>query len=200
MSIQSDNERVKDIFRAYALRCEEFSKEEMHQSKTPDFRVYQGSEIAFYCEVKSAAEDDWIDRELASAPEGMLVGGVRHDPVYNRIASKIHHAVQQFDAVNPDQVHPNVLVFINQDRHADKHDLEAVLTGSIPLRGGGRLPGFAQYSHGRIRDEKFRIHLYLWLDEALNGKFFVFSERMPTHYAKLVDLFTAKDQDIRPLG
>jgi hypothetical protein len=199
MSIQPDNERVKELFQAYALRCEQFSKEEMHESKTPDFRVYQGSEMAFFCEVKSAAEDEWLNRQLDSAPAGMLVGGARHDPIYNRIENKIHEAIKQFDAVNPIQAHPNVLVLVNHDRHADKSDLEAVLTGSIPLQGGGRLHGFTNYSHGRIRDDKFRIHLYLWLDEALNGKFFLFSERIPTHYAKLKDLFSAKDEYIRPI-
>jgi hypothetical protein len=200
MSVHLDNQRVRQLFETYNLRAEGFSKEKMCQSKTPDFRVYRGSEFVFFCEVKSAVEDEWLDRQLLSAPTETLVGGVRQDPIYNRIENKIHQAVQQFDAVNPNQAHPNVLVLVNHDRHADRVDLEAVLAGSIPLQGGGRLRGFTNYSHGRIRDDKFRIHLYLWLDEALNGKFFVFSERIPAHYAKLIDLFSAKDECIRSLG
>jgi len=200
MSVESDNERVKEIFRPYNLWCEEFSKEEMRQSKSPDFRVHRDSQMAFFCEVKSTAEDEWLDRQLTSAPIGSLVGGVRQDPIYNRIESKIHQAVQQFDAVNPAQAHPNVLVFVNHDSHADRYDLESVLTGSIPLQGGRRLRGFRKYSHGRIRDDKFRIHLYLWLDEVLRGKSFVFNEGTPAHYTSLVDLFSVKSEDVRLLG
>ncbi len=200
MSIESDNARVKELFEAYGLRCEGFSKDEMRKSKTPDFRVYRGAEMACFCEVKSAAEDEWLDRQLNSAPTGTLVGGARNDPIYNRIENKIHEAIKQFDAVNPSQAHPNVLVLVNHDKHANRFDLEAVLIGSIPVQGGGRLRGFTNYSHGRIRDEKFRIHLYLWVDEVLNGKSFVFNEAIPAHYTRLVDLFSAKDEFIRRVG
>ena len=61
-----------------------------------------------------------------------LVGGSRNDPVYNRIADDIHQAVRQFDAVNPDLEHPNVLAFLNDPgSHSDYGDLIGVLTGQF---------------------------------------------------------------------
>ena len=65
--------------------------------------------LAGYCEVKSP-RDDWLDEQLERAPPGMIVGGGRPDPTFNRIARNIVKAVKQFDAVNPDHSLSNVPV------------------------------------------------------------------------------------------
>ncbi|MBI5194085.1 MAG: hypothetical protein HZA08_11690 [Nitrospirae bacterium] len=94
-----------------------------------------------------------------------LVGGSRNDPVYNRIADDIHQAVRQFDAVNPDLEHPNVLAFLNDPgSHCDYGDLIGVLTGQFITDNGRLLPLFTSYSEGRIREEKLRVNLYIWIE------------------------------------
>ena len=35
-----------------------FTKAELRQGRTPDFRVFAGDELAFYCQVKEAQEDE----------------------------------------------------------------------------------------------------------------------------------------------
>lgn len=158
--------RVRDYFIAHGLRVERFTKTEMRQGRTPDFKVFADSELAFYCEVKTAQEDEWLDRQLAAAPPGTLVGGLRPDPTYNRLCNYINNAVDQMDAVNPGMmVHPNVLAIVNGDDGAGFTDLIQVLTGNAYGESGKVIPMFREYSEGRIPNTKLRVHLYLWLNE-----------------------------------
>jgi hypothetical protein len=190
--MDSDNQRIARFLTRYRFRCEPFSKDELTRSKTPDFRVFQGSNLAFFCEVKSIEQDRWLDDQLSEALSGELAGGLQHDPVYNRVSNKVHEAVQQFDAVNLDRTRPNVLVFVNRDRMADYNDLGATLTGGIPLERGGTFWGFSEYSDGRIREEKYRIDLYIWLDiwldENCGKRKMYFTQAHEGHYDKLLGL------------
>jgi len=149
----------------HGLRAERFTKLEMRQSKTPDFRVFKSTEFAFYCESKHVQYDEWLDRQLANAQPLEIVGGLRHDPIYNRLADRIHDAAKQFEAVNPDHEFPNVLIFTNSDTHCGFPDLLSVLTGNFHAEGGVVDPIFKHISEGRIREEKLTIDLYVWLNE-----------------------------------
>ncbi len=107
---------------------------------------------------------------MAAAPRLTLVGGARPDPTHNRITGQIHNAVGQFDAVNPAMEHPNVLAIVNGDDEAGMTDLIAVLTGNAYCESGDVWPMFREYSEGRIREEKLRVHLYLWFNKWKHGK------------------------------
>jgi hypothetical protein len=50
-----------------ALRAERFTKAEMRQGKTPDFRVFKGTEFVLYCESKHVQHDEWLDNQLEHA-------------------------------------------------------------------------------------------------------------------------------------
>lgn len=182
--------RVQEYLTGAGLRVARFTKAEMRQGRTPDFCVFAGDELAFYCEVKTAQEDEWLDKQLAVAPPLTLVGGLRPDPTYNRLSNYIHSAVGQFDAVNPDMEHPNVLAIVNGDDGAGFTDLIQVLTGNAYCESGEVWPMFHEYSEGRIRDEKLRMHLYLWFNEWKAGdpqKFF--PEVHPEHHVALCGHF-----------
>ena len=88
----------------------------------------------------------------------------RGNAILDRIAARIPDAVHQFDAVNPDLGHPNVLAFVNRNRMCDSPDLFEVVTGHRLFDGGGAAPIGLRWSEGRIHDEKWRVHLYLWVD------------------------------------
>jgi hypothetical protein len=61
--------------------------------------------------LKHVQYDEWLDKQLAAAQPLEIGGGLRHDPIYNRLADRIHNAANQFEAVNPDRQFPNVLIF-----------------------------------------------------------------------------------------
>jgi len=149
----------------HGLRTKRFSKEELRQGKTPDFRVFKSSELVLYCEAKHVQRDDWLDKKLDEALPLELVGGSRPDPIFNRLAEHIHRASQQFAAVNPGRQSPNVLVFTNSDRQCGFPDLLGVLTGNFYGDGGEVAPIYRNYSEGRIREEKLTIDLYVWFNE-----------------------------------
>jgi hypothetical protein len=144
--------RVQAYLASFGLRVERFTKAEMRQGKTPDFRVHSGDDLAFYCEVKTAQEDEWLDKQLAAAPPLTLVGGSRPAPTYNRISNYISSGVGQLDAVNPSMDYPNVLAIVNGDDGAGVTDLIQVLTGNAYCESGEVIPMFREYSEGRIRE------------------------------------------------
>ena len=192
--------RVHECLTSKGLRVERFSKTELRQGKTPDFRVFAGDEMAFYCEVKTAQEDEWLDKQLAAAPPGTLAGGLRPDPTYNRISSYISSAVGQLDAVNPAMEWPNVLAIVNSDDGAGFTDLIQVLTGNAYCESGEVIPMFREYSEGRIREAKLRVHLYLWFNEWKAGdpqKFF--PEVHAPHHAALCAHFAVDPAEFKRL-
>ncbi len=170
----------------------------MRAGKTPDFRVLKGNEFQFCCEVKSSPKDRWLDRQIEDAPLYTVVGGARKDPRFNRLAADIHDAVKQFDAVNADRAHPNVLVLINHDTQCGFNDLLAVLTGNFYATDGTAHPIYRQYSQGRIRDEKDRIDLFIWLDDHKPERF-LFSQVDQTHYLALCSVFGISTDSIKQI-
>jgi hypothetical protein len=178
--------RVEAYLTAAGLRVARFRKGEMRQGRTPDFRVFANENLAFYCEVKTAQEDEWLDKQLAAASPLTLVGGWRPDPTYSRVNNQIHSAVGQFDAVNPAMDHPNVLAIVNGDDGAGFTDLIQVLTGNAYCESGEVIPMFREYSEGRIREEKLRVHLYLWFNEwKADGPQMFFPEVHAAHHSAL---------------
>jgi hypothetical protein len=163
--IRMDSEKiVSDFLSTYDLKSKKFTKQELSNGKTPDYRVYRSENLFGYCEVKNTQEDSWLDEKLDNAKPGEIVGGLRKDPVFNRISAHIHKARKQFDAVNADEEHPNILAFYNEDAQSGFLDLMAVTTGNFFAEGGAVFPIYKSVSEGRVKNDIERIHLFIWLD------------------------------------
>lgn len=167
------------------FRPERFSKSEQRNGKTPDYRVFRDEEFAFFCEVKTIPLDTWW-------------GGLRNDPTFNRLSGDIHDAVKQFDAVNPKLEHPNVLAIVNQDFRTGFTDLVNVTTGCA-ITDEGAHPIYRRFSEGRIKEEKSRIHLYVWLDNYKANRLY-FNLGLRHHLVKLCSYFGVEPESIRYFG
>jgi len=160
-----DSEQVvKDFLSGYGLRSEKFDKNQLRIGKTPDFKVYSNGELLLYCEVKNAQKDTWLDKKLEKAAPGEIVGGLRKDPVFNRLSAHIHKARKQFDAVNKEENIPNVFAFYNEDQQSGFLDLLDVTTGNFFAEGGAVFPIYKNVSEGRIKSDIDKIHLFIWID------------------------------------
>lgn len=195
--ISPSEQTVAAYLQSLRLTPERFSKHETRKSQTPDFRVLQGGALVFFCEVKNAQEDRWLDEQGKDAEPGTLYGGSRHDPVYNRVANYIHKAAGQFAAVNPDGTLPNVLAVVNEDGMAGFPDLRSVLTGNFYPENGPPDPIFRDISEGRIREDRFRIDLYLWFDAGRSTPHMVFTQANPAHNAALCRYFGVGPEQIK---
>lgn len=191
-----DEELVARLLAAKGLRAERFSKAERRQGKTPDFRVFKNDALKFFCEVKSVEEDTWLDKQLNVAAPGQIVGGLRDDPVFNRLTDDIHQAVAQFLAVNPDSDVPNVMAFVNHDSMCDEQDMVGVLTGQFLADDGASHRIYTKFSEGRIKNEKYRVHLFCWVEQ---GRFrsLTFNQADLAHFNALCDLFAYDPSDIK---
>ncbi len=127
------------IFRPRGLGLQPFTPEEMAGRKTPDRRVLRTGEVVAFTEIKSP-RDDWMDEKLEQAAPGEMLGGLREDPVFNRIRRHVRTASEQFKAVNPSRQHPNILVLVNHDTHSDYRDLRETITGYFYADTGERFP------------------------------------------------------------
>jgi hypothetical protein len=156
------------------LRSERFLKSETRAGrKTPDRRVYREQEFTFYLEIKEI--------------EDVLKHGIG-DSILDRVAARIHDAVAQFDAVNPERIHPNVLAFVNRNPRCGALDLIEVVTGRRLLEGGETAPIGLRWSEGRIREEKWRVDLWLWFDCHKADQIF-FNAMDERHGDRLASLF-----------
>lgn len=175
---------VIDYLTARGLIVQHFEKAAMRQSPIPDFWVLAGDQLAFYCEVKTAQEDHWLERQFNTGPPRTQVGGARPDPTYNRISNYIHRAVVQFDAVNlavpPPKCWPSSITTSTPVRLT----LLAVVTGNAHT-ASGPIRMFGNFSYGRIRKERERIDLYLWFDRGRREPFKWWTQSHPQHHAAL---------------
>lgn len=194
-----DEIKLSKYLETRGLRTERFSKEETRKGKTPDFRVFEKTALSFYCEVKSSPKDGWLDEQLEIVPAGCVAGGGRNDPIFNRLTDDIHKAIKQFDAVNPSQVTPNVLALVNHDDMCAFNDLLGVVTGNFYAEDGSVHPIYRQFSEGRIKDEKHKIHLYVWLDDHKPDRLF-FTQTDSNHHETLCKLFGIDSKTIRQVG
>lgn len=162
--LSSDEALILGYWQGKGFDVASFSKREMRDIRTPDFRLSRsGKEVAF-CEVKSFQKDTWLDDQLRHAAPGQLVGGLRTDPIANRISNAIHTAFKQFESVNAGHRLFNLLVLVNHDASAVPVDLDSVITGRYDPLHGILDATHTQYSGGRIRREKLEIDLYIWMD------------------------------------
>ena len=161
MNEDADLELVSKYLLEHGLKAEHFSQAEIGHGKTPDFRVRKDSELVAYCEVKSP-NDPWLDELLDEAEPGEVVGGLREDPVFNRLARHISKAARQFIAVNADRSFLNVLAYVNHDENSDFPDLIEALTGYIHVEGGKKYETHMHIAEGRISEAKNRIDAFLW--------------------------------------
>jgi hypothetical protein len=196
--MNKDERIIVDLLMKRDLQVKAFTKEKKAISKTPDLRVLKDDKLAFFCEVKTIEHDTWLEKIIMNAPPLTIVGGGGNDPRFNRIEGKIHEASLQFAAVNPNSEYPNVLAFVNHDDLCGIRDLESVLTGQFFAEGGKLFPIYMKYSEGRIKEEKYQIHLYIWSD-AFKGNFYRFNIGNHKHLFSLCNYFGADPNSIREI-
>lgn len=168
--VSEDEALVGSFWREKGLIPERFEKEHTRFSRSPDFKLYKDSRLVAYCEVKTFQHDGWLDKKMEAAKPGELVGGLRQDPIYNRISNAVHTAVKQLESINPDHEFLNFLVLVNRDRSARRRDLVSVLTGYWdPLKERFE-ETHKHFSEGRIKEEKRKIDLYAWLEPDSEGQ------------------------------
>lgn len=121
--------------------------------KMPDFRVMYGDTLAGFVELKSP-RDDWLDKRFAEAealpaeerPE--IVGGLREDPIWNRLGRLVKKAAKQFAAVANEGEVPRILVIVNHDVATRMEDLRVTFRGYEICDQGTRFDTFPGAAEG----------------------------------------------------
>ncbi|MFH0771142.1 MAG: hypothetical protein V1933_00800 [Candidatus Omnitrophota bacterium] len=183
MRNKNEENKVANYLKNMGLCCIRFSKEEMRQGKTPDYKVYKNKDLKFFCEVK--------------AVNAILCGG--DDPIFNKLTDDIHEAMKQFNAVNLNGNYPNVLAFINHndDEFYNFTDLRDTITGNGITDTGKNEPIYKNFSEGRIRKEKMNIHLYIWFNLNRQRPHLFFNTINEKHLQDLCSIFSIKPDDLK---
>ena len=149
------------LFSPYGIKLEPFTSEEMSRGKTPDFKLILNDECVALCELKSP-RDDWLDEKANEASLCKIYGGLRNDPIINKIRRHIKKAAEQFEAVDSERNLPHILLFFNHDDLSDKEDLFAAING-IYTNG---IPFTPIASRAAREAAAAWIDLIIWIDEA----------------------------------
>jgi hypothetical protein len=160
--IPRDEELAAQFLRDKGFEVESIDKDRF--AKTPDFRLFKKGKFVGYCEIKTFERDIWLDKMLATAGPGELAGGVKNDPVPNRISNAIHTAAKQLMSVNQNHDALNILILVNRDKQSKYQDLVSVITGKWDPLAGIHDRTHEQFSEGRIQKDKYDIDLYIWLN------------------------------------
>ncbi len=79
-------------------------------------------------------------------------------------------------------------------------DLFRVWTGNAYCEGGEVIPMFREYSDGRIRETKLRVHLYLWFNEWQEREpWKFFPEVHAVHHATMCRSINVNPADLKRL-
>jgi hypothetical protein len=188
----------KLLFQDNGLELKKFSRPEMMKGRTPDYRVLHNGKLVAFCEVKSP-RDDWLDIRINSAKEGQIVGGMRDDPIFNRIARHIVKASSQFNSVNKNRDFPNILVFVNHDKISNFSDLYETVTGDFVSEKGEHIPTVKHISEGKIREAKVIIDAYIWIEsKEKRVTSFLFNQFQMPHVLKICELLNIDSKQIKP--
>jgi hypothetical protein len=128
-----------------------------------DIEIKEAGNTVAFCEVKSLHGE--FQRGLTNR-------------FYNRLSKHIHKGVRQLKAKNSQHLVPSILAFVNHDSTCNQGDLFETLTGTLPVEfesGSRRMVTTRNVSNARIRDEKYEVDAYIWIDGKngqLRGCFF----------------------------
>ena len=156
---------------------------------SPDFQVILNKKRVAYCEMKSP-RDDWLETQIAAASPRTIVGGLRDDPIFNRLRRHAIKAAKQFNAANPTRAVPNILIFVNHDHAAGFGDLRETFTGIFHAMDG-RCHNTMPHIASSLDQAKEQIDLCVWI----NGKVrciegYLFNQAaIPDHLDTLCALF-----------
>ena len=157
MKFSNSEEVTKRYVESNGYRVERFSKKEMRteDNKTPDFKVYRGEDLSFYCEVK----------EIEDFPIEDYNGNIEFDKDEDKVHGLINKSCNHFLSVNPKHTVPNVLAIYNKRLGTDILDFKFAFEGKWITKGGSiyQRPNTAAYR--RIETKKVNIDLCLWYDE-----------------------------------
>jgi hypothetical protein len=150
----------------YAACLRKIPRSEQEGVKTPDYELLVTNGRAAVLEVKRLVrtprtpENGWHVKVSSTG----IREATRIDNAPQRVSKLIHEAFKQLNTV-PD---PKILVFVNDETQMDSLDLLEAFNGFLYY--GNDSVGYykntvsAKVANGAIRDEKWRIDLYVWID------------------------------------
>ena len=135
---------------------------------TPDYELLSRGARVAVLEVKTlkASVVSEASGWTVERPNAHSWSGTRKDNALARVASHIHKAAKQLRRY----AEPKVLVFVNEGTMADVLDLEEAVTGHQTY--GSETSGYVintaskRIAEGRIREDRWCIDLYIWIDTA----------------------------------
>ncbi len=163
--MDGDEHLVAAVLVEMGYHCEPFSKEELRMGiKTPDFRVYDGNELAFFCEVKTFTDASTFNDRCRSARPGEVIEEFQMGPAKgNRLENQMRYAAKKFQDVNPAHSIANVVVIVNRDELFFSDDIRELVEGYVMTPRGCRAHTISKAPRNRFHPDCGVIDAYLVL-------------------------------------
>lgn len=153
-------QKIKDIIEKNGYTVETYSKKELREGKkTPDFKVFKSSNLAFFCEVKC----------IEDFPDEMYNGQISIDKDENKVLELINTSCNQFMSVNYYHTVPNVLAIYCERLGMDINDFKFAFEARMTCDSGEVYHRTITNEHLRIENKKKNIDLCLWYDATFDN-------------------------------
>jgi hypothetical protein len=158
---------IEAELKRYGLRAERFSKQEQRKGKTPDFKVYHGVELAFYCEVKDITDTDPLFDHAVPVAAGISVAEqLRQGAIAEKgIIWKMKDAVKQFSAIDPAHKQRRVLAFVNLYDLAFVDTLRELLVGYQQTQSGHKFVTTSPEGRTEVARLAEEFDMFWWFEK-----------------------------------
>jgi hypothetical protein len=149
----------------YGISLKKIDDSSGKYGQEPDFEYIMNNERIFVCELKEyeainpSEEAGW---EIKHHSDGSAEA-TRNSNAPNKISESIHNAYKQLIKYSE----PKILIYLNHYPGLDVRDLEETYRGFGEYVVGDRKIidyYYRRASKGKIREEKTKIDLYIWID------------------------------------
>ena len=90
------------------------------------------------------------------------------------------------------------MVFVNHDSMCYEQDMIGVLTGQFLADDRSSHPIYEKFSKGRIKNEKYLIHLFCWVEQE-RFRALMFNQAHLEQYTALCEMFAYDPAIIKPI-
>ena len=165
-SITPSEKYVQNLFRdRYGIFLKKIDERDGKGGKEPDFEYIENDKRIFVCELKEyeavnpSEKTGW---EVTHHSDGSIEA-TRNSNAPNKVSGSIHQAYKQLQKYSV----PKILIFLNHYPGLDVGDLDETYKGFGEYSIGYRKlidTYYKRASEGKIKDEKVKIDLYIWID------------------------------------
>lgn len=148
--MRSGENIISDFLELFGYKPKRFSKDEMKSGRAPDFKVYVGDDLSFYCEEKTFINSSGF---YENQSEKLIIIIEKGSTKSNRLVHQFRESIKQFKAVNPRHKTLNIVAVVNHDETFFPDEIKELFQGYAIMHNDAMICCIPAASRKRISSE-----------------------------------------------